>query len=488
MLSKLAGLFCFRKPAAAARPTPRSTLQVESLDERVVPAVVTVGAQANIYAAGTPVVTRPPSPGGGGGGVRPQEVSLAALGNPVKLEFPTVTGVVSGWAARGGYNGADGGPSWGGKTLVPAHGGISGIRHDGATMFLVGVFLGPTGRPAEAPPTLDVTRANTAATSAPALAQQFFIGDGKTKAGTPQTVKVPAGATTLYLGFAEGWGFGLNRKPGFYDDNGGKLKVDVRAVPDIKALGAQTTATGVRYQYAATGAVPQVRVSVYQSADPKLDQFDTPVASRVFTPQANSSGAGDLSFPGFTPTPQRPYLLVVFDVDNLLHEGDEGNNVAVVQHHWTAKDATVRVPDSLRARIDRVADLYFFATGKSLVVTDGQRTVAEQASAMLAKLTKDGVEKVRGLYANKSLVNEVIVAYQSKTTAAARLAAMTATIQSQVDRDEYISRHLTGMAFDVRSNGMTKADQAAFKAAATRAGGVLVNETTTGEPHFHVQF
>lgn len=120
MFSKLAGPSRSRVPATSTRPAPRPTLQVESLDERVVPTVVTVGGQANIYAAGTPVVARPPSPGGGGGGVRPQEISLAALGNPAKLTFPTVTGAVSGWAARGGYNGADGGPSWGGKTLVPS--------------------------------------------------------------------------------------------------------------------------------------------------------------------------------------------------------------------------------------------------------------------------------------------------------------------------------------------------------------------------------
>jgi len=229
MFRKLFGFLRDPEPAATSRPRRSPTLNVEWLDERLVPTVVSVSGQSNIYAAGLPAAFLPPSPAGGG--VRPREVSLAALGYPAKLTFPAVTGAVSGWAAAGGYNGPDGGKSWGGKTAVPALGGISGIRNDNATMFLVGVFLGPTGQPAKAPPSLDATRANTAATSSPALGQQFFLGDGKTKAGVLQTVTVPAGATTLYLGFAEGWGFGLGRQPGFYADNGGALKVDVRAAP-----------------------------------------------------------------------------------------------------------------------------------------------------------------------------------------------------------------------------------------------------------------
>src|SRR5205823_1115043 len=97
-----------------------------------------------------------------------------------KVDFPAVSGLVSGWAAAGGYNGPDGGPYWGGVTIVPAWKGISGIRDDHATMFLVGVFLGPNGQPAHAPPSLNVSGANSVASSSPLLGQQFFVGDGRT--------------------------------------------------------------------------------------------------------------------------------------------------------------------------------------------------------------------------------------------------------------------------------------------------------------------
>jgi hypothetical protein len=230
MIGKFLGLFhtLGRNPAVRTPPHRPRPLQVEALEERAIPATVTVSGQANIYGAG---LTAPPAPGGGGGGVLPTLVSLASLGNPRQLDFPSVSGTVSGWAAAGGYNGPDGGPFWGGFTNVPAWGGISGIRDNHATMFLVGVFLGPNGQPASAPPTPDVTGANDVlAPLPPPLGQQFFIGDGFTSSRALQTFAVPAGATRLFLGFAEKWGFGSpHTLPGFYGDNGGSLRVTVDA-------------------------------------------------------------------------------------------------------------------------------------------------------------------------------------------------------------------------------------------------------------------
>lgn len=192
--------------------------------------LVTVSGKANIYASGLIAPAIPPSPGGGGGGVYPTTINLSTLGKPSKLSFPAVSGTVSGWAAAGGFNGADGGKFWGGVTNVPAWGGISGVRDTNATMFLVGVFLGASGQPVKPPATNDVSAANSAVLAAPSLGQQFFVGDGRTIAQALQTVAVPAGATKLCLGFAENWAFGNPaRLPGFYADNGGSLSVKVEA-------------------------------------------------------------------------------------------------------------------------------------------------------------------------------------------------------------------------------------------------------------------
>jgi hypothetical protein len=62
---------------------------------------------------------------------------------------------------------------------------------------------------------------------APELHQGFFIGDGLTGTGTGSVQKfyVPTGATRLYLGVYDAYGWtGL---PGYYDDNGGQFDVTV---------------------------------------------------------------------------------------------------------------------------------------------------------------------------------------------------------------------------------------------------------------------
>ncbi len=212
---------------------------VDGLERRELLSTVSVSGQANIYGAG---LTVPPDPGGGGGGILPVKINLSALGSPRMVDFPTVTGTVSGWAAAGGYNGPDGGGYWGGVTNVPAHGGISGIEDDKATMFLVGVFLGPDGQPASPPPTLNVTSANSVESFSPLVGQQFFIGDGHTSAYALQKFVVPAGATSLFLGFAENYQFAYpSRPPGYYGDNGGTLTVDVEAASPLPTQTALTT-------------------------------------------------------------------------------------------------------------------------------------------------------------------------------------------------------------------------------------------------------
>lgn len=76
---------------------------------------------------------------------------------------------------------------------------------------LVGVFLGP-GAPTSnpAPSSIDFSSIGLSfSTLSPGLQQAFFIGDGLTGSGTGsvQTFIVPAGATALYLGSADGFGW-----------------------------------------------------------------------------------------------------------------------------------------------------------------------------------------------------------------------------------------------------------------------------------------
>jgi hypothetical protein len=170
---------------------------------------------------------------------------------------------------------------------------------------------------------------------------------------------------------------------------------------------------------------------------------------------------------------------------------DPGCNAGSVhlqkERHWSLK-AGAKVSKLLEVHIDQISNAYYRTTSKNLVVTDGDRTAAEQAQAILRKLQTDGVAKVRALYKNKALIEEVITAFQTPANNANLLAAITDVIQSQINNENYISLHLTDRAFDVRSRDMNDTEKSAFVTAVNAAAGQLINETGAGEPHYHVQF
>jgi len=153
------------------------------------------------------------------------------------LTFTSVTGSVS----YGGGTPND--PPDGNTGLLvdtPAYeGGLTTINniagyYNAPVDALIGVFLGsglPTGNPApgllnfgsSGPGTIVGTDFTTLA---PALQQIFFIGDGRTGtgAGSVQTFTVPAGATRLYLGTVDGFG---------WYNNTGAIDVTVNGVSSV---------------------------------------------------------------------------------------------------------------------------------------------------------------------------------------------------------------------------------------------------------------
>jgi hypothetical protein len=190
---------------------------------------ITVPGDSNIYGAGHATA---PGPAGFGGGQLPPSLGVAGGGF---LTFQ-VTGLVS-YNGGGNFYGPDGGQYLGAATHMDSYGGISGIRHDSRTFFLVGVFLSNQEPADPAPPILDFTDDSFASVS-PELNQTFFIGDGLTGTGTgsEQRFYVPAGATRLFLGFADGIDFtGL---PGTYGDDIGSLdaQATLTSVPEPSSL------------------------------------------------------------------------------------------------------------------------------------------------------------------------------------------------------------------------------------------------------------
>jgi hypothetical protein len=87
------------------------------------------------------------------------------------------------------------------------------------------------------------------ASLSPLLGQVFYIGDGVTAGGDFQEFIAPTGATRLFLGIPDGFGFG--GVPGAYDDNDGAYRVTIGVnqipvpEPDALALLAVAAVAGV---------------------------------------------------------------------------------------------------------------------------------------------------------------------------------------------------------------------------------------------------
>lgn len=165
----------------------------------------------------------------------PPSVTVAA-GDVIRAANPAVGGVdfynsppSADFFGPGG-NGVDG-------SNLSGLGGISGYK--GPQGPLVGVFLDdaiPNAGPA--PATLDFGPSGLGTdflSLSPELGQIFYIGDGVTSSNVFQQFTAPSGATRLFLGIPDGFGF--VGAPGAYDDNNGsyRIRIGVNEVPTIPA-------------------------------------------------------------------------------------------------------------------------------------------------------------------------------------------------------------------------------------------------------------
>jgi hypothetical protein len=206
-------------PIDPAKDMPKDSLTTDaklSLDRE---ASVMIDSRSDVFSATMKKAD------GSRGGVLPSTITLAKGGGVVK--FSKVVGK-AGCSGEGGF-GPDGGDCAGGNTDLKPAGKIAGIIAHDRTLFLVGVFVGAK-LPAKAPPVLDFSpdkQGTGFKELAPALGQVFFVGDGLTGTGSgdPQAFRIPAGATHLYLGYADGFGF--QGTPGYYADNKGGLEVSL---------------------------------------------------------------------------------------------------------------------------------------------------------------------------------------------------------------------------------------------------------------------
>jgi phosphatidylserine/phosphatidylglycerophosphate/cardiolipin synthase-like enzyme len=196
------------------------------------------GSDAVFLAGRTDLVIPPASDPWPGGLIRhasptPEEIQETlppfvpvSGGDIIRATGPAVGGV----SFFNGFGGIVFSPSGNGLSgsNLSSFGGISGyIGPQGA---LTGVFLDDSIPAAGPPPTLDFSPAGLGidfTTLSPALGQVFYIGDGITGGGDFQQFVAPAGATRLFLGIPDGFGF--TGAPGAYDDNDGSYQISIGA-------------------------------------------------------------------------------------------------------------------------------------------------------------------------------------------------------------------------------------------------------------------
>ena len=154
--------------------------------------------------------------------------------------------------------------------------------------------------------------------------------------------------------------------------------------------------------------------------------------------------------------------------------------------NFIKKTPTVILSPLVEKKVNEIADAFFNLTKKKIVITDGNRTVAQQAVQVYKKILAHDLT----IYTNHKAASQIKAAFdlaqsQGKTNAET-IQAMTLVIESQMKAKVFISRHLTGKAFDVRDTDMNSKQQNSFKQVVQKVSGATV--LPEGKPpHFHVQ-
>lgn len=162
-------------------------------------------------------------------------------GDVIKVFDPAVGGI----SFFNGFGGLMYGPDGNGipgSSSISSFGGISGYL--GTQGALVGVFLDASIPNGAAPARLDFSVSGLGVdflSLTPDLGQVFFIGNGFTSTNIAQEFIAPTGASRLFVGITDAFGF--NGVPGAFDDNDGSYRIrigindDPAHVPEPGMLG-----------------------------------------------------------------------------------------------------------------------------------------------------------------------------------------------------------------------------------------------------------
>jgi RHS repeat-associated protein len=164
--------------------------------------------------------------------------------------------------------------------------------------------------------------------------------------------------------------------------------------------------------------------------------------------------------------------------------GPAGTGLAFRPLNFSTKPG-VTISSESYSKVSKTADNYNDKTGKKLVVTDGVRTPQDQAAAMYYKITHGAG---LGEYRNRIAANEIMGSYREAVSDGTNpVSAMASTIQGQMDRGIYISRHLSGTGADFRDRDISGQERSILRSSAFDAGATNVLKEGI-PPHTHVEY
>lgn len=166
-------------------------------------------------------------------------------------------------------------------------------------------------------------------------------------------------------------------------------------------------------------------------------------------------------------------------------KGKSDENSSNIPFAKLKEGENIRLSPFVVEKLIKIAADYHAATGKSLTITDGNRTALEQAYMMIRQIKKGEI----GLYTQKQAAAEVKKVYdagRANGKSDEQIAQdIGKVIQNQMDsQGVFISRHLRNRGADIRSRDMTPKERSAFNQAAKKHGVEVLKE---GD-HLHLQF
>lgn len=156
-------------------------------------------------------------------------------------------------------------------------------------------------------------------------------------------------------------------------------------------------------------------------------------------------------------------------------------------------DVGIVLADEAIRFLDAIGIKYFKRVGKKFNVNSGTRTPYRQANAMLGVI--EAGDKTLSKYGNRQAINEILKAYRAGISRNDKIQKMADVIQSQVNRNIFISNHLRAGGIDIATVGDAATGVPRMSAAEEKIMIEIAREVTGGQafkemfpPHIHIQY